>query len=107
MTVNRNSLYCCSAMYLFSLGAGRYTGYTEFLISLQLLQINSGSVPRINKRVKMKFSPVTYCQPTDRRSVVVDHIRKIRKERGQNERKKQTKEEKREDCRITNLLNEY
>ena len=49
MTVNLSSVYCCSAMDLFSLGAGRYTGYTEFLIFLPLLQINSGSEPRINK----------------------------------------------------------
>jgi hypothetical protein len=35
----------------------------------------------------MIFFPVTHCQPTDRRPVVGDHRRKVRKGRGQNERK--------------------
>ena len=55
MTVNRNSVYCCSAMDLFSLGAGRYTGYTEFLIFLPLLQMNSASVPRIYLEVLIEI----------------------------------------------------
>ena len=105
MTVIRNSLYCCSSTDLFSLGAGRYSGYTEYFIFLTLLQINSGSLPRIDKRVKMKFSPVTYCQPTNRRSVFGDHRRNIRKERGQNERKKQRKEEKNRNVSINKSAN--
>jgi hypothetical protein len=46
-------------------------------------------VPRIDDERIIEFFLITHFQPTDRRSVVGDHVRKIRKERGHKERKKE------------------
>jgi len=62
-----NSIYCCSAMEQYSLRAGRYNGYTEFLIFLPLLQLNYSSVPRIDHEglIKIFLQSLTVSQPAD------------------------------------------
>jgi len=66
-TVIRNSLYCCSAMELYSLGAGRYSGFTEFLIFIPILQLNSTSKTWIDQERLIEFflQSLTDSQPAD------------------------------------------
>jgi hypothetical protein len=45
------------------------------------------------------FFPIIHCQPTDRRSVIGDYLRKVRKGRGQYERREK------ELCKLINILN--
>ena len=77
----------------YSLRDVHYTGYSDSIF-LPLLEINSDSLPRIDQEVltEVFFFPFNHRQPTDQRSVVGDYRRKIRKERGQKERKKKEKE---------------
>jgi hypothetical protein len=58
----------------------------KFSYFVPLQQLNSGLVTRLNVDGLNYFFLITHCQPTDRRSVVGDHRRKVMKGRGQNER---------------------
>ena len=54
-------------MELYSLRAGRYIGYTEFLIFLSLLQLNYSLVQWIDQEglIKIFLKSVTVSQPAD------------------------------------------
>jgi hypothetical protein len=60
------TIACCSAKDLYWLGAGRYIGYTELLISLPLLQINFCLVPRLDEGslIEKFLQLLTVSQPT-------------------------------------------
>ena len=60
------------------------TDILKFSLFLPLLQINSVLMPRLDEEVFNFFFSVTYCQATDRRSVVGEHRRKVWKGSGQN-----------------------
>jgi hypothetical protein len=48
------------------------------------LQINSGSLPRIDEDGLIENFPIAHCEPNDRNTVIGVNLRKIRKEWGQN-----------------------
>jgi hypothetical protein len=75
-------------MDLYSLGAGRYSGYIEsfplFLSSADKFRVSDTIRTRESR---CEFFRIPLCQSTDQRSVVGEHRGKIGKEMGQNERK--------------------
>jgi hypothetical protein len=55
---------------------------TNFSIILSVLQVNSGSLARKREEGLFEnFFTIPHCQPTDRRCLVGDRLRKITKER--------------------------
>ena len=92
-----NSFYCCSAMDLYSLGAGRYTEHTDSFHSFSRFcrKIPAQCTIRPGGYLRKIFR-INLCQLTDQGSIVGEHRGKLRKEGGQNERKDGRKEGRKE-----------
>jgi len=93
-TANLNSLYCCSAIDLYWLGAGRYTGYTDSFLSFSQFCRKFPAQCSIRPGGSLcKIFRIPLCQLTDQRSVVGEHRGKLRKEEGRNERNEERRNE--------------
>ena len=78
-------------MEFYSLGDSRYYGYTEYLVSLPLLQLNSSSVPWLGQEglIDIFLELLNVSQPVDTLwlEIIVKKIRKEREDRTEERRK--------------------
>jgi len=82
-------------MDLYSLGAGRYTGYTESIPSFPQFCIKIVSQCTIRPGGSLcKIFQISFCQLTDQRCVVGERRGKLRREEGRNEGEKERERER-------------